>query len=156
VPTYTLHWEDRRDSGGTHTYDVIREAAVIGNFSPDTSWTARSISPLAGFDPVDDRVSMLMASGSGTFYVRRFRVEGDDGSVYYGAWPSASAVTYTADQQDGAGGEDYIGYDAGTGADANAVQFDLTLASFQSAGTALDWYFAPIVGGWAVGQVKIR
>lgn len=157
MPSYTLRWEDRIDSGTSCTYAVLRQVSTnLTTVTPaSTSWTARSVALPGGFNPVNDRISMLMDSGSGTFYIRRLRVEGDDGSVYYGSWPTESSITYTADQQDGAGGQDYIGYDSGTGSGDNAVQYDLLLAAFRAAGTGLDWYFAPVVGGWSVGQVRI-
>lgn len=157
MPSYTLRWEDRVAAGSSCDYKVIRQVTQdLTTISPtSTSWTARSLGLPAGFDPVSDRLSMFMSSGSGTFYIRRFRVEGSDGSVYYGAWPMLSSVSYSASHQDGAGGQDYIGYDAGTGAGDNAVQYDPSHGTFDAAGTGLDWYFAPLVGGWMVGQVRI-
>jgi hypothetical protein len=154
MPTYTLRWEDK--ATGSPGIDVSRAGSDLGLYSPGGSWTARSLGLPGDFDPLDDRLSMFMYMGSGVFYVRRFRVTGDDGSIYYGAWPTELSITYTADHQEGAAGQDYIGYDTGTGAADNAVQFNLITNSFEAAGTGLDWYFAPIITGWAVGQVKIR
>jgi hypothetical protein len=143
MPTYTLRWEDK--ATGSPGIAVSRAGSDLGLYSPGGSWTARSLGLPGDFDPLNDRLSMFMYVGPGVFYIRRFRVEGDDASVYYGAWPSTTDLTYTAAQQDGAAGQDYIGYDSGTGAGDNAVQYSLTLQSFQAAGTGLDWYFAPPV-----------
>lgn len=151
---HSLKWEDEAD--GSVTYRLTRGGSItaLATYTPGGTWTARTYALAADFNPVDDRLSMFSESGTGTFYVRRFRVEGDTGGIYYGAWPDTSAITYTPLQQDGAGGEEYIGYDAGTGVGDNAVQWHMAHGAFESAGTSLDWYFAELVSVPIIGRLS--
>lgn len=152
MPVYTLHFEA---TGKTDTvnFSAIRPVgtAILTATAPAT-WTAYSV-VLSGFDPIADRVSFVKNSGTPPVYIRRVRVEGDDGTVYYGAWPNAEAYTYTVDHRDGGAGQDYQGYDVNTG---DAYQFNIVTEQYEPAGSGLDWYFAPvrlIVGGPTVGFI---
>lgn len=159
--TFTLKFEVATKTIGTGNYSVRQQVSNnLGNFLATADYVERAI-VLSAFDPTNDRISILrVGAGTDTIYVRRFRVEGSgaDSGIYYGAWPTESSFTYTADHQDGAGGEDHIGRDTGTGSGNNAFQYDLDSEDFQPAGAGLDWYFAPnrIKGAWIVGAVAVR